>query len=578
MENQLNTRTLYFLLIFVVLGLYYPAIFAPVNSVDDVGMYHYLLNTDALNLRDIFFPGGKGTYYRPLLTISFLIDKYVWGLEESFMHLQNIVVHLCNALLLFAVALRAGRLLEADSPFPAFLASLFFAIHPINTESIDWLSGRTDLLASLFILISVYLLFSRTKSGIVSMSAALFLLLACLAKESAFFFLPAAFVYPFFLSSSGNDTFSLRTVLKVNMLHFVVFGAAGICYLALRTIAFTGGDEGMGRLSAHLVGGQGADLLTSIRMVLKAAGFYVKKLLIPFPLNFAIVHVSDLYMIPGVLLCVVIIFLLVNRTLPGFFLISAASLGASALMIPLIRITWTPLAERYMYIPSAFFLVGLTFAVQQCKGMDKYRKILTLVVSFLVAVSLWGTARRNLLWQDNLALFQDTRQKSPDFVPAQNEMAHALYDLGRIEEAGSIIKSMKLSEDLNNYQYGLISKSAALVNEGDTEGARKILRQLLSNPGRHEVVIIQRLLKLNDGEVLAGKADLTRFYAENVRLLTRLHTITGDPFYQYRLGQLYMFKGERAKARDAFQRVVAQATEKVYYHAPAKKLLEKMSN
>jgi tetratricopeptide (TPR) repeat protein len=341
-------------------------------------------------------------------------------------------------------------------------------------------------------------------------------------------------------------------------------------------LAFWQGDFGIGQVAASVTGDQSAGILLSLRLLLKATGFYVKKLFIPFPLNFAIVHVSELYIIVGVLFCALIILLLTRRTLYGFFFISAASLGASALLVPLIAITWTPLAERYMYIPSAFFLVGLTFAGYQWERQVRLQKIMVLVIAFVAAVAIVGTAQRNILWQDNLALLEDCLRKSPDFVPAQNQKANVLYSLGKTSEANAVIKSMKLPEDLTNFQYGLISKSAALVNEGDFDGAHKILRQALANPGRHEVKIIERLLKLNDREVLVGKAAHEKIYPENVQLLSRMYAITGDTFYLYRLGQTHLFNNDREKARLAFQRVVALAPEKVYYFKASQKLLTKL--
>lgn len=576
MQTRLNSRTLFLLLSFIVLGVYYPALFAPVNSVDDVGMYHFLLNLDDFSLRDIFFPGGKGTYYRPILLLSFLFDKYVWGLEESFMHLDNILLHLLNTILVFAVALRGGRLLDIASPFPAFLAALFFSIHPINTESVAWISGRTDLLAGFFILLSVYILLISPNRFLVILLSAICLLLACLAKETAIFVLPAMLIFPFFQSSDRIDRMPFRAILKNSIFHFAVFILMGALYVAFRLAAFDHGDEGMSRFVSHAAGGDEVGLLLSVKMVLKAAGFYLKKLFVPFPLNFAIVRISDLYLIPGIILCIALLWILARRRFSGFFFIAAASLSVSGLMIPLLRVTWTPLAERYMYIPSMFFLVGLTYAVQQWPETKKYPKIVTTVLASVIAVFLWGTAQRNIVWQDNLTLFEDTNRKSPDFVPAQNEMARALYGEGKGAEAGSILKSLKVSSELNNYQYGMISKAGALENEGDTEGARKILRKLLADPGRHEVLISQRLLKLNEQEVLAGKAEINRYFEENVMLMSRLYEITRDPFYQYRLGQTYMFKGDRANARSAFQRVVVESSEKVYYHNPARILLKKM--
>lgn len=577
MENRLTPRTISLLLIFAVLGVYYPAIFAPLNSVDDPGMYNYLLNTDSFTFRDIFVPGGSGTYYRPILVVSFLADKFIWGLEESFMHLENILFHMVNTLLVFAIARQVSRLLSVDSPLPALLAALFFAIHPLNTESVVWISGRTDLLAGTFILLSVYFLLWRRGSVAASFLAAVALLVACLAKDTAVFFLPAGIMLPFFpVGGVGNGKVVL--VAKSALFHILIFVAAGAGYFAFRELAFNHGDLGAKQVMTHVIGSQGDGVLFNLRLVLKAAGFYVKKLFIPFPLNFGINHVSDLYIIVGLLLIVLVIRLLVHRTLAGYFLLAATAIGSSALLVPLLKMTWTPLAERYMYIPSAFFLIGITFMAYPMVRGVRPQSIVISVVACLVAVSVYSTAQRAILWQDNLALYQDCQQKSPDFVPAQNEVANALYARGRVGEACQVINSIAPPHDLVNTQYLLISKSAALVNSGDLVGAHQLLLQALQNPGKHETMIIQRILALNDYTVAQGKTAREEHYSENEKLLSRLYEISGNSFYLYRLGQTQLFHGERALARDTFRQVVAQSPQQAYYCTAARKLLEKLAD
>ena len=577
MELRLTNRTIILLLIFTVLMVYYPALFAPLIGVDDLKMYHYLHNSDDINLRSLFFPGGSGTYYRPLLTASFLLDKYAWGLEESFMHLQNIILHLCNALLVYAITRRSFLFLDVVSPVPAFLAALFFAVHPINTEAVNWVSGRTDLLAGFFVLLSFMLVIKYPIPWSWSLFAAICLFLACLAKETAVFFLPAALFLPFFLSRDEGFKVYLGTFIGKNIFHFLFFILSVSGYFALRALAFSASDDGVSRVATHIAGGQSNGIMVSVRLILKASGFYVKKLFVPFPLNFGITHVSDLYMIVGAALFVVMALFLVRRKLSDYFFLAAFSIGSSALMIPLLGVTWTPLAERYMYIPSAFFLGGLTLAAYSRFRDCRHEKILQTCFAALALVAICGTVSRTLLWQDNLLLFQDTVRKSPDFLPAQNEYAIALYAAGRKDEANAHINSLQVPDDLINYQYGLVNKAYARVQSDDYEGARRLLRKALENPGKHEVMILQRLLKLNEVQIKNGKAQAGAFYSDDVQFLERLYEITRDPFYQYRLGQTHMFKGDRAKAGKAFQCVVAHAPENVYYLSAARKLLQKMS-
>ncbi len=156
---QLKGRYLVLLLLVVVFGVYYPSLFIPFNSVDDTRMVNNLLNADGISVWQPFHFGGSGNYYRPLLASTFIIDKYVWGLNESFMHLENILLHAMNVVLVFLIARRIALAEKLTLIEPlAFCAALLFALHPINTEAVNWISGRTDLLAGLFVLCSLLFL------------------------------------------------------------------------------------------------------------------------------------------------------------------------------------------------------------------------------------------------------------------------------------------------------------------------------------------------------------------------------------------------------------------------------------
>lgn len=577
MNNVFTSCKSIMLLVLIVLAIYYSALFAPLNSVDDTGMYSSLLNTDTFTIRGIFFPGGSGSYYRPILFLSFMMDKFCWGLEESFMHLENVIFHLANTLMVFTIARRASEYLPGPSPVAPFVAALFFAIHPLNTEAVNWISGRTDLLAGFFLLLSMSLLLKRPLTLLQSLFSALCMLLACLAKETAIFYLPAALLFPFFMSISRTGSAPLRTVFRAYWFHTVVFFSAGAAYFVFRSLAFSKGDLGVIRVITHVGGSESSNLVANAWLVLKATGFYAKKLIIPFPLNFGITRVSDVYLPIGLLVLAGIIWLITRRTLAAFFVICAGAVGTSALMIPLLHLTWTPLGERYMYIPSAFFLVGVTIAMQQWEQRMKYRTLLTIAVSCLVAIAIYGTTTRNLLWQDNLALFQDTLRKSPDFIPAQNEIANALHNSGKRKEAVAIYKSFNETNGLINAQYGLKNKAFALINEGDFSGARDILKQLLANPGNHEVSILLQVLELNKIQVAAKKATTKDVYTESIKTLSRLIELTGDPFYSYRLGIVHMQIGEKEKALTAFNTVIRTASSTAYYRAPAEKLANKLA-
>jgi tetratricopeptide (TPR) repeat protein len=576
MKAHLKARSCVLLLVFVVLGVYYPAIFSPFNSVDDPGMVNYLLNADTFSLREMFAPGGA--YYRPILLLSFIADKYLWGLQESFMHLENVVFHLLNVLLLFAVARRCAPSDEARCSLLPLTAALLFALHPINTEAVNWISGRTDLLCCFFILLSTWLMLRRTASLPATLTAALCLLAACLAKETAIFFLPAAVILPFFLEGAEGKRRSVRATSMDNWPHLLIFSAAGAGFFLFRSLASSHGDAGVSRVVSYLSGSQSAGASVNLRLPLKAAGFYLKKLFVPFPLNFGIIHVSDLYLPVGVFLCLFMVWLLTRRTLTAFLFICAASISCSALMIPLLNLTWAPLAERYMYVPSAFFVLGMACAVERWEHRARFQPLITGAACTILVIACYGTASRTLLWQDNLALFRDTLRKSPGFVPAQNEIAVALYARGEKRESAAILGAMQLPANLINYQYGLISKSVALAQNGDLEGAEAMLNRALKDPGKCEVDICRRLLALYDLKAAKGTKDSAQVYPGSVRLLSRLYQLSGNPFYLYRLGIKHMTQKERRLARESFRSAAAKAPPGAVYRLPAMKLSEKLSD
>lgn len=576
MEQQLTIRSSLLLIVLAVLGIYFPVIHSPLNPIDDIGIYQYLLNSDVSGLLEIFIPVGVTNYYRPVLWVTFWIDKYLWGLEESFMHLMNMGYHLVNSVLVFGIARKACILSGVRSNMAPLIAALLFATHPINAEAVNWIAGRTDLLAGLFLFSSVLLLLRHQVSWLTSFLAALCFLIACLAKETAVFFLPALMILPFFIIEAEQKHDLGYRIWVSSLLHAVFLAFVGVAYFFFRALAFSRGDVGVSHALAFLSGEQGLGLAMKLRLILKAAGFYSKKLFIPFPLNFGIVHVSDFYILIGLVICLSTVFLLKKRTLLGFFFLGAFSVGASALIIPLLEATWTPLAERYMYISSAFFVVGMTLWVCPLLESGRRKYLGPFVVLSTLIVATYGSAQRTLLWQDNLALFQDTIEKSPSFMPAKSEVANALFKLGRDREAIEVVKTIDIPQGHSAFQLGVVIQASAMAKDGNILGACAVLENILLDPGGYEGRILERLLNLYDYRMMALEEDNQAFHSARASVLSRLYEMNGDPFYLYRLGQAYLSQGNNASAKDAFSRCAKQAPSKAHYYQAALKLSEKM--
>jgi protein O-mannosyl-transferase len=572
----LKNRYCVLLLVFITLGIYYPVIFAPFNSVDDVKMANWLLNADHLSIKGLFLPGGSGYYYRPLLGLSFWVDKEFWGLQESFMHLENILLHAANAVLVFYLALRIFQRLGFFDNLLPFAAALLFALHPLNTEAVNWISGRTDLLAGFFILLSMFTLYGALERTniFLGVAAASLMLLSCLAKETAIFYYPAA-IFMIFCHDAA-DLPLLRRISKRGAL-YGIFTAAALLYFYIRRVAFTRGDTGISHVAKSLIGTE-ANHLYTLKVIIKVSGFYVKKLFFPWPLNFGIIQVSDYYIAAGIALIICTLYLLRKRDTSAALFMASICIGASALIVAISRMAWTPISERYMYIPSATFAIAMVLVL--ATAVQK-RLLGSLVIPFLLLVCIaiaFSTVSRNIVWQDNLTLFADTVRQSPDFAPARNDLAVAMLARGRTDEARRLFMANNADSSVNNYQLSGLNKAAVLAAEKDLEGARGVLLKLLHDPGKQELEIVQQLVAVNEkrAEKNRGERDRTAIRLETIDLLNKIETMTGDPFYLYRTGQVYLAMKRKDKARDCFARAYQKAPEGAFYKEPAKKLAERL--
>ena len=171
--------------------VYYPALSAPLNSVDDVRLANDLLNRSSFSWQDFWFPRSK-SYFRPLVNSSFILDQLFWGFEESFLHLENILIHWLNTLFVYCLVKQVAGPEKADTRPLAASAALFFALHPINTEAVIWIAGRADLLATTFVLLSLLAMLGYLRRGNLPwlVGTVLAFFVGTLAKETAILVLP----------------------------------------------------------------------------------------------------------------------------------------------------------------------------------------------------------------------------------------------------------------------------------------------------------------------------------------------------------------------------------------------------
>ncbi|MBI5182115.1 MAG: tetratricopeptide repeat protein, partial [Nitrospirae bacterium] len=83
--------------------------------------------------------------YRPLVTISYIFDYAIWGLNPKGFHLANLILHILTSIIVYLLALEILK-----NSWPSLIAALVFALHPVHTEAVTWVVGRAEVMAGLF--------------------------------------------------------------------------------------------------------------------------------------------------------------------------------------------------------------------------------------------------------------------------------------------------------------------------------------------------------------------------------------------------------------------------------------------
>jgi len=164
-------------------------------------------------------------YYRPMVMVSFIIDTAIAGQSSMMYHLTNIILHIIVSLFLFQILVKLGIKKNVS-----LLATLIFAIHPLNVSAISWIVGRNDLLLAVFSVTSIilYMKFKETKKKVYLFLSLTAYFLAMLSKEAGILIPAVIFLYELFIIA---EDYKLKPNKLYPLFYFVL---PALIYLALR--------------------------------------------------------------------------------------------------------------------------------------------------------------------------------------------------------------------------------------------------------------------------------------------------------------------------------------------------------
>jgi hypothetical protein len=577
----LRLRYQLLLLALIVLAVYYPVLSAGFCPVDDLKRLSSIVSMDNLNFKSLFFR-RQGYYYRPIVASSFYLDYLLFGAEASFLHLTNILIHLFNSLTVFVITFNLCKRFKSSLLYLPLFSALLFALHPINTEAVSWISGRYDLLATSFVLISCgFLLQTQGRVGapvsLPLLASIAFFLLGCLSKETAFFFVMGAVWIYFVQTRTAGE--SLKSTFRYAFPGMILFSAAGLLYLYFRNIALSGRDSGVRTVvtaAKDKAAEGGIEWIDQLRILFKVSGFYLKKIFVPYPLNFGIIGMHDAYVVLGLLLIFLCIYCVYPRNLSTALCLASVLVASSALLVVLGSMAWTRVAERYMYMPSCLAVLGLASWLAICTWRPDRVRPLALSGACLLVVFGGMTMQRSFVWSDQVALFEDTVKKSPEFMPAYNDLANLYSIRGEREKAQKLFEYIAGEVGERAYSTADINHASLLAKQEKYDEARTVLLARLKNPGNKYNAVAKSLIKINYQRIdkASNAQEVREIRLENIELFLERIRRSPNPFLNYQIAKDYLALGDYVLARENFVYAFNHAPENSHYKDPARKLAD----
>lgn len=413
-----------------------PLLFDDIPAIRDNPTIRHLNQLGSLLLPRQSLEQVSGVTGRPLINLSLAIDYAFSGLNPRGYHGTNIAIHAAAALALFGIIWRTlERIgitdLNRSKPGPvalAFAATLLWAVHPLQTESVTCVIQRTESLMGLCFLLTLYsfVRYADAARGrrLWGFLAFFFCLLGMASKEVM---VVAPIVVMLFdrvyISKSLKEAWERHGRLHVALASTWLLLAFLVLYYGGRRGTAAGFGQGVSSWSY---------LMTQCRAII----LYLRLSVWPHPLvvDYGTALVNDPREVwPQASIIVMLLagigFALVARPYLGFlgawfFLI----LAPSSSIVPLVAQT---IAEHRMYLPLAAIVVLVVTALARCLGLWAVP-----VCAALAAVCLGLTLQRNRVYQSALQVWSDTVANVPDNERAHNNLGFELENVpGRLDDA-----------------------------------------------------------------------------------------------------------------------------------------------
>jgi len=387
---------------------------------------------------------GEQTYWHPITWLSHMLDVQLFGLNPTAHHLVSLAFHIANAVLLFLVLNAATAAFWRSA-----LVAALFALHPLQVESVAWVTERKNVLSTFFLMLTLWTYVRYAKAARLR-----WYLLGLASYAVGLMCKPALVPLPFILlladfwplrrltigsprtkavvSSAGVRSFPEVSRKKI-ILEKVPFLALAIASSVLTLSA----HRALGMIEE--TGAPPREL--ELENVLVSYARYIRKVIwpsdlaifYPFPTSLE----SDLVIGSVlVLLAITAVVLWQIKRRPyvavGWFWFLVMLIPASGI----VRVGIQAMADRFVYVPIIGLFVAAVWGVGELierRNLSPKAKFAIGLIPILVFIPL--TAIQVSYWKNDYAVFDHARNVTQDNYLAYNTLGRVLLQEGKLDEA-----------------------------------------------------------------------------------------------------------------------------------------------
>jgi Flp pilus assembly protein TadD len=486
------------LVIFVYLALILStvAVFWQVRNFDftnyDDNLYvtenqHVLSGLTADNIFWAFTTGHTG-YWHPLTWLSLMLDCQLFGPNPGRMHLINLLLHLANTLLLFAILKKITA-----AVWPSAFVAAAFALHPMHVESVAWIAERKDVLSTLFLLLTLtaYLSYVRHKSLFSYILAVMLFGLGILAK-------PILVTLPFILLlldywplnrfepqavKPYGRQFGKSSVVtdRRAVLYRVIIEKVPFFMLSVLTSLVTFAAQSGAGIAPDV---NALPLSSRVTNALLSYTRYIGKML--WPQNLAAFYPFDIgnFTYAQVVLCAILL-LVISIFVIGFgrkqkyllfgwfwFIVTLAP------VIGLIQSGTQAYADRYTYVSYIGLFIMIAWGLRALLSKWPYRKIV-FGISMPIVLTILGmcTWLQVSYWKNSSTLFLHALEVTQDNYIAHFNLADDLLTQGK--PAVALEHYKKALKIMPGYSDAALSIGYILAGQGDLNQAVEYFKKAI---------------------------------------------------------------------------------------------------